>query len=71
MQYWNLLQNLTLRWHIEVKNTSGMFNLNLSPFKIWKWYLHGPVTLEKVINFFVENVIFRYSKVCKKFWYSK
>ena len=34
--------------------------LNLSYFNIWEWYLYDPVTLEKVMNFFVKDVIFRY-----------
>ena len=56
----NSYENLTHWWHTGVKKTPGMFNLNLRPFNIWKWYLYGPVTLVSVKNFFVKNVIFRY-----------
>ena len=48
---------LTLRWHTGVQKTPGMFKLNLT---FENWYLYHPVTLEKVMNFFVKNVIFRY-----------
>ena len=42
------------------QKTTGMFNLNSSPFNIWKWYLYDPVTLEKVMIVVVKNVMFHY-----------
>ena len=58
--YLKKISSLTLRWHTGIKKIPGMFKLNLSPFNIWIGYLYGPVTLEKVMIFFVKNVIFRY-----------
>ena len=49
--------SLSLWWHTGVKKIPGMFNLNLSPVNIWKWYLNDPVQRSLEVYFFLKSNI--------------